>query len=173
MVDLDADARTGEVRVNKVWIAHDIGRSLNPLLVMGQVEGSVYMGIGEALMEENVYRKGLQRQPSMLEYKTLSCLDMPEIEAVLVETLDPEGPYGAKEVGQGPLLPVVPAVVSAIHDALGVWVDEVPVTPEKVLKALESLAKGGVGRAGPRRFPEIPYPPCTKVAPPDVATTAV
>ena len=173
VVDLDADARTGEVRVNKVWIAHDIGRSLNPLLVMGQVEGSVYMGIGEALMEENVYRKGLQRQPSMLEYKTLSCLDMPEIEAVLVETLDPEGPYGAKEVGQGPLLPVVPAVVSAIHDALGVWVDEVPVTPEKVLKALESLAKGGVGRAGPRRFPEIPYPPCTKVAPPDVATTAV
>ncbi len=173
VVDLDADARTGEVRVNKVWIAHDIGRTLNPLLVKGQVEGSVYMALGEALLEEQAYRKGLHRQPSVLDYKSLTCLDMPEIETLLVETLDPEGPYGAKEVGQGPLLPVIPAVVAAIHDALGIWVDEVPATPDKVLRALDALAKGAPARVGPRRFPEIPYPPCTKVALPDAATASL
>ena len=173
VVDLDADRVTGEVRVNKVWIAHDIGRALNPLLVRGQVEGGVYMGLGEALMEAQVYRNGLLHHPSVLEYKTPLSTDMPEIEHLLVEQPDPEGPYGAKEVGQGPLLPVVPAVVSAIHDALGIWVDEVPVTPEKVLRALDSRAKGGDHRTGPRAFPMIPYPPCVKVAPPDAASAAL
>lgn len=171
VVDLDANPRSGEVRVNKVWIAHDIGRSLNPLLVKGQVEGSVYMALGEVLLEEQTFRHGLHRQPSILDYKSPTCLDMPEIEMQLVETLDPEGPYGAKEVGQGPMLPVIPAVVAAIHDALGVWVDEVPATPDKVLRALDALAKGAPGRVGPRSFPEIPYPSCTKVALPHAATT--
>ena len=172
VVDLDADPLTGEVRVNKVFVAHDIGRTLNPVLVRGQVDGSVYMALGEALMEEQSYRKGLHHHPSVLEYKTPLALDMPAIETILVETIDPEGPYGAKEVGQGPMLPVVPAVVSAIHDALGVWIDEVPVTPDKVLRALDQRAKGGEGRVGPRRFPDIPYPPCTKVSP-DAATASL
>jgi len=160
VVDVDVDERTGIVRVNKVWIAHDVGRAINPLLVIGQVEGSVYMGLGEALMEEQTFRKGLHKWPSMLEYKSPTFLDTPEIETFLVETIDPEGPYGAKEAGQGPLLPVIPALNAAVHDALDVWIDETPVTPEKVLKALKD------GHAGPRAFPSVPWPEPIYVDPP-------
>jgi 4-hydroxybenzoyl-CoA reductase subunit alpha len=166
VVDLDADPRTGIVHLNKVWIAHDVGRAINPLLVEGQVEGSVYMGLGEALMEEQAFRKGLHKWPSMLEYKSPTFLDMPEVETFIVETVDPEGPYGAKEAGQGPLLPVIPAVSSAVFDALGVWIDEVPVTPEKIVEALRRKEKGEPARFGPSRFPSIPYPTCIKVDPP-------
>ena len=166
VVDLDADPRTGLVHLNKVWIAHDVGRAINPLLVEGQVEGGVYMGIGEALMEEQAFRKGLHKWPSMLEYKSPTFLDMPEVETFIVETVDPEGPYGAKEAGQGPLLPVPPAVSAAVFDALGVWVDEVPVTPEKIVEALRRKEKGEPARFGPSRFPAIPYPACIKVEPP-------
>jgi 4-hydroxybenzoyl-CoA reductase alpha subunit len=175
VVDLDADARTGLIHVNKIWIAHDVGRAINPLLVEGQVEGSVYMGLGEALMEEQAFRKGLHKWPSMLEYKSPTFLDMPDVETFIVETIDPEGPYGAKEAGQGPLLPVPPAVCSAVHDALGVWIDEIPVTPEKVVEALRRKEKGEVARYGPLRFPSIPYPPTIKVEPPPkhAATAAV
>jgi CO/xanthine dehydrogenase Mo-binding subunit len=178
VVDLDADSRTGLVHVNKVWIAHDVGRAINPLLVEGQVEGSVYMGLGEALMEEQVFRKGLHKWPSMLEYKSPTFLEMPEIETFIVETVDREGPYGAKEAGQGPLLPVPPALCSAVYDALGVWIDEIPVTPEKVVEALRRKEKGEDPRYGPARFPSIPYPPTIKVEPPPkdldrVTTSAV
>src|SRR3984893_15090485 len=166
VVDLDADPRTGLVHVNKVWIAHDVGRAINPLLVEGQVEGSIYMGLGEALMEEQEFRKGLHKWPSMLEYKSPTFLDMPEVETFIVETVDPEGPYGAKEAGQGPLLPVPPAICAAVYDALGVWVDEVPVTPEKIVEALRRKAKGEPARFGPARFPDIPYPTTIKVEPP-------
>jgi len=166
VVEVEADARTGLVGVQKVWIAHDIGRSINPLLVIGQVEGGVYMGLGEALMEEQEFRKGLHKWPSMLEYKSPTFLDTPPIETILVETDDPEGPYGAKEAGQGPLLPVIPAVNAAVHDALGVWIDETPITPEKVLRALEAKAKGKPPRHGPKGFPVIPYPEAIKVDPP-------
>jgi len=166
VVDLDADARTGIARVNKIWIAHDVGRAINPLLVEGQIEGSVYMGLGEALMEEQTFRKGLHKWPSMLEYKSPTFLDMPEVETFIVETIDPEGPYGAKEAGQGPLLPVPPAICSAVYDALGVWIDEIPVTPEKVVEALRRKEKGEPPRYGPPRFPSIPYPETIKVIPP-------
>jgi CO/xanthine dehydrogenase Mo-binding subunit len=166
VVDLDVDARTGLINVNKVWIAHDVGRAINPLLVEGQVEGSVYMGLGEALMEEQVFRKGLHKWPSMLEYKSPTFLDVPEIETFIVETIDREGPYGAKEAGQGPLLPVPPALCAAVHDALGVWIDEIQVTPEKVIEALRRQEKGETPRYGPPRFPEIAYPETIKVEPP-------
>ena len=134
----------------KIWIAHDIGRALNPVLARGQVEGSVYMGLGEALMEEQVFRRLppklshalVHKFPSMLEYKSPTTLDMPEIDTVLIEEPDPNGPFGAKEVGQGPLLPVMPAVANAVYDAVGVRIDEMPITPEKVLQALERKAKG-------------------------------
>jgi CO/xanthine dehydrogenase Mo-binding subunit len=137
--------------VDRVWIAHDVGKALNPMLVIGQVEGSVYMGLGEALMEEQVFRKGLHRIPSMLDYKSPTTLEMPPVESILVETLDPEGPYGAKECGQGPLLPVIPAVTNALLDALGIEVSEVPITPEKVMAALE-------GRYRAPRMPDFRYP---------------
>jgi 4-hydroxybenzoyl-CoA reductase subunit alpha len=177
VVDVDADARTGLVHVNKIWIAHDAGRAINPLLVEGQVEGSVYMGLGEALMEEQIFRKGLHKWPSMLEYKSPTFLDMPEVETFIVETVDPEGPFGAKEAGQGPLLPVPPAVCAALHDALGVWIDEIPVTPEKLVEAIRRREKGEPARYGPPGFPVIPFPPAIKVEPPprdlDAAAAAI
>ena len=167
VVAVEADARTGVVAVKRVWIAHDIGRSINPLLVLGQVEGGVYMGLGEALMEEQAFRKGLHKWPSMLDYKSLTFNEMPPIETFLVETVDPEGPYGAKEAGQGPLLPVIPAVNLAVHDALGIWIEETPITPEKVLKALDLKSKGKMPRIGPKSFPAIPYSDLIVVEPPD------
>jgi 4-hydroxybenzoyl-CoA reductase subunit alpha len=166
VVEVDVDPVTGWIHVPKVWIAHDIGRALNPVLARGQVEGSVYMGLGEALMEEQTFRRLPSRLshalvhkfPSMLEYKSPTSLDMPEVDTELIENPDPIGPFGAKEVGQGPLLPIMPAVANAVYDAVGVRIDEVPVTPEKILKALDDKAKGGPGRYGPGAFPEIAYP---------------
>ena len=166
VVEVEANARTGIVTVGKVWIAHDVGRAINPLLVVGQVEGGVYMGLGEALMEEQEYRKGLHKWPSMLDYKSPTFLDMPPIDTFLIETIDPEGPYGAKEAGQGPLLPVIPAVNAAVFDALGVWVDETPITPEKVLRALDAKARGNPPRYGPKAFPDVPYGDPIRVDPP-------
>ena len=157
VVDLSVDEQTGQVDLEDVWIAHDVGRALNPLLVEGQVEGSIYMGIGEALMEEQVFRKNLHKHPSMLDYKSPTTLETPEIHTILVETDDPEGPFGAKEAGQGPLLPVIPAIANAIHHALGIRIDEVPITPDKILKALEEKRLGRPGRVGPQKLPLLTF----------------
>src|SRR5439155_830848 len=101
VVELSVDEETGEIELHDVWIGHDLGRALNPLLAEGQIEGSVYMGIGEALMEGQIFRKGVHKNPSLLEYKSPTTLETPEIHTFLVETDDPEGPFGAKEAGQG------------------------------------------------------------------------
>jgi 4-hydroxybenzoyl-CoA reductase alpha subunit len=153
VVELSVDEETGEIELHDVWIAHDIGRALNPLLVEGQVEGSVYMGIGEALMEGQVFREGVHKQPSMLDYKSPTTLETPDIHTFLVETDDPEGPFGAKEAGQGPLLPVPPAIANAIYHAVGVRCDEVPITPEMILKGLELRSRGKPPRVGPEKIP--------------------
>jgi CO/xanthine dehydrogenase Mo-binding subunit len=155
---VEVDVETGELKVEKIWIAHDVGRALNPLLVQGQVEGSVYMGLGEAMMEEQVFRRGLHKIPSMLDYKSPTFLETPEIETVLIETNDPNGPYGAKEAGQGPLLPVMPAVANAVYDAVGVRIDEIPIHPEKIFKALQQKAKGQEPRVGPKAIPAFDFP---------------
>jgi 4-hydroxybenzoyl-CoA reductase subunit alpha len=165
VVEVEADPETGLWNPVHVWIAHDIGRSLNPVLVMGQVEGSVYMGLGEAMMEEQVYRRLprhlssalVHKHPSMLEYKSLAFPDMPPVTTYLIEDPDPAGPFGAKEVGQGPLLPIMPAVANAIYDAVGVRVDQVPVHPHMVKKALDAKAKGQEGRFGPAAFPAVDF----------------
>jgi 4-hydroxybenzoyl-CoA reductase alpha subunit len=157
VVELSVDEETGEIELHDVWIAHDIGRALNPLLVEGQVEGSVYMGIGEALMEGQVFRKGLHKQPSMLDYKSPTTLETPDIHTILVETDDPEGPFGAKEAGQGPLLPVIPAIANAIYHAIGVRFDEVPISPDMILKGLELKRQGKPARIGPARIPVFRY----------------
>ncbi len=146
------------VEPTEVWIAHDIGRALNPLLVEGQVEGSIYMGIGEALMEEQVFRKGVHKIPSMLEYKSPTTLETPEIHTILVETDDPEGPFGAKEAGQGPLLPVIPAIANAVYDAVGVRIDEVPITPDKVTARPRAQAPGQAGAPRPRAAAAVHVP---------------
>jgi hypothetical protein len=125
-------------------------------------------------MEEQTFRRLppklshalVHKFPSMLEYKSPTTLDMPEVLTELVENPDPRGPFGAKEVGQGPLLPVMPAVANAVYDAIGVRIDEVPITPEKILKALEAKAAGKDPRFGPARFPPIAWPEPLRVTPP-------
>jgi 4-hydroxybenzoyl-CoA reductase subunit alpha len=174
VVEVAVNPATGWVTVPKIWIAHDIGRALNPPLVRGQVEGSVYMGLGEALMEEQEFRRLpkklshalVHKFPSMLEYKSPTSLDMPEVVTELVEEPDPRGPFGAKEVGQGPLLPIMPAVANAVYDAVGVRIDEAPITPEKIMKALAEKRAGRDPRYGPTHFPEIHWPEALRVPPP-------
>ncbi|MEM6570032.1 MAG: molybdopterin cofactor-binding domain-containing protein [Planctomycetota bacterium] len=137
IVEAHVDEETGRITVPKVWCAHDCGRALNPRLVAGQIEGSVYMGIAEALLEDHrVNRFGLHSGPSLLDYRIPTAIDTPEIEAYIVESIDPEGPYGAKEAGEGPLHSAIPALANAIHDAVGIRLRELPFTPAKVLAAL-------------------------------------
>ncbi|MFK7739711.1 MAG: xanthine dehydrogenase family protein molybdopterin-binding subunit [Planctomycetota bacterium] len=157
VVEVEVDPETGIYRVPKVWMAHDIGRALNAAVAMGQIEGSIYMGLGEAMMEEMAYRdrshKGkrvfLHKIPSMLEYKSPSALEMPDCTTYVIEDPDKNGPFGAKEVGQGPLLPMMPAVANAVFDAVGVRVDENPVSFEKVFAALQDKSEGKDARYGP------------------------
>jgi len=169
VAEVDVDAATGIVTVERIWIAHDIGKSINPVLVMGQVEGSVYMGLGEILMEEMAYRANrnvVHKFPSMLEYKSPTTMEMCDVKTYLIEDPDPSGPFGAKEVGQGPLLPVPPAVANAVYNAVGVRIDEVPITPEKVLKALREKSKGRDGRFGPSSIPSVEWPEPLRVLTP-------
>jgi 4-hydroxybenzoyl-CoA reductase subunit alpha len=174
VVEVEVNPATGWVTVPRIWIAHDIGRALNPTLVRGQVEGSVYMGLGEALMEEQEFRRLpkklshalVHKFPSILEYKSPTSLDMPDVITELIEEPDPRGPFGAKEVGQGPLLPIMPAVANAVYDAVGVRIDEIPVTPEKILKALAEKKAGREPRFGPTHFPHVPWPESLRVPPP-------
>jgi 4-hydroxybenzoyl-CoA reductase subunit alpha len=165
VIEVEVDPETGLWNPVHVWIAHDVGRSLNPVLVMGQVEGGVYMGLGEVMMEEQVFRRLpkhlssalVHKHPSVLEYKSPTFQDMPPVTTYLIEDPDPQGPFGAKEVGQGPLLPIMPAVANAIHDAVGVRVDQVPIHPHMVLKALDAKRKGLEPRFGPKGFPEVDF----------------
>jgi 4-hydroxybenzoyl-CoA reductase alpha subunit len=169
VAEVDVDPDTGIVVVERIWIAHDIGKSINPMLVMGQVEGSVYMALGETLMEEMTYRANrnvVHKFPSMLEYKSPTTLEMCDVKTYLIEDPDPNGPYGAKEVGQGPLLPVPPAVANAVYDAVGVRIDEVPITPEKVMKALREKSRGRDGRYGPESVPAVEWPEPLRVLTP-------
>ncbi|HXT64055.1 MAG TPA: molybdopterin cofactor-binding domain-containing protein [Pyrinomonadaceae bacterium] len=169
VAEVDVDPSTGIVIVERVWIAHDIGKSINPALVMGQVEGSVYMGLGEILMEEMSYRanrNAVHKFPSMLEYKSPTTMEMCDVKTYLIEDPDPNGPFGAKEVGQGPLLPVPPAVANAVYNAVGVRIDEVPITPEKVLKALREKERGREARFGPTAVPHVEWPEPLRVLTP-------
>lgn len=169
VAEVDVDPETAEIKVEKIWLAHDIGECINEMLVIGQVEGSVYMGLGEALMEEYPYRDklGTHKIPSMLDYKSPTTKDMPPVETILVKGHEARGPFGAKEVGQGPLLPVMPAVANAVYDAVGVRIDELPITAEKILAAMEQKEKDGAGRIGPDKVPDIEFPPAIQVEPPD------
>ena len=174
VVEVEVDTDSGWLTVPRIYIAHDLGRAMNPVLARGQVEGSVYMGLGEALMEESAFRRLpprlsaalVHREPSMLEYKSPTSLDMPELITDLIEHPDDNGPFGAKEAGQGPLLPIMPALANAVYDAVGVRIDEVPISAEKILKALDDKARGGAGRVGPDRFPDIEWPEPFQVPPP-------
>lgn len=166
VVEAKVDLNTGWIEIPKIWIGHDVGRSIHKALVIGQIEGGVYMALGEALMEEQAFRRNVHKIPSMLDYKTPTTLDMPEVVTYLVEDPDPHGPFGAKEAGQGPLLPVPPAIANAVYNAVGVRIDELPITPEKVLKGLDAIAKGRPGRIGPSAVPRVEFPAPLRVKTP-------
>jgi len=137
VVEVDVDIDTGVWRAKKVWAAHDCGKVLNRLSVEGQIEGSIHMGLGQVMTESLEYRFGNLRTSNLLDYKIPSPKEMPEVECILVESNDAEGPFGAKEAGEGPLLPILPAVLNAIYDAVGVRCVDLPVTPDKLWAAMQ------------------------------------
>ena len=141
VAEVTVDPETGIVTVDRVWAAHDCGRALNRTIVEGQIEGCLYMGVGEALYEEQAYRNGVHVAPSILEYKIPTLHETPELSVIIVETHEPGGPFGAKEAGEGPQLSTVPAIANALHDATGLWFTQAPFTPDRVLKALDRRAR--------------------------------
>jgi 4-hydroxybenzoyl-CoA reductase subunit alpha len=138
VAEVSVDEETGEVTVHKIWAAHDCGRALNPVSVDGQVIGSVWMGLGQAMQEEMVWKDGLLMNPGLLEYKSPSSVESPEIVSYIVESIDPEGPFGAKEASEGSLAACIPAIANAIFDAVGVRLREAPFTPDRVLAAIKA-----------------------------------
>src|SRR5262245_37401938 len=142
VAEVVVDPRTGQVDVKTIWVAHDCGKALCPSLVEGQMEGSAYMGAAEALLEEHVVdARGLHMGPNLLDYKIPTSLDVAELVPIIVESHDPEGPLGAKEAGEGPLHPSIPAIANAIYDAVGVRIDRLPFTPGRVLAAIRAKAE--------------------------------
>ncbi|MBV8892468.1 MAG: molybdopterin-dependent oxidoreductase [Acidobacteria bacterium] len=161
VAEVSVDEDTGEVTVHKIWASHDCGRALNPVAVEGQIVGSVWMGLGQALEEEMVWKDGLLMNPGLLEYRSPSSAESPEIEAIIVESIDPEGPFGAKECSEGSLAATIPAIANAIYDAVGIRLRESPFTPDRVLAALRAHKKAkklnlteGVDPTAPTRFRE-------------------
>jgi 4-hydroxybenzoyl-CoA reductase subunit alpha len=161
VAEVSVDEETGEVTVHKVWAAHDCGRALNPVSVEGQIIGSVWMGMGQALTEEMVWKDGMLMNPGLLEYRSPSSVESPEVEPIIVESVDPEGPFGAKECSEGSLAATIPAIANAIYDAVGVRLHESPFTPERVLAALRAKQKAktlnlteGIDPTAPTRFRE-------------------
>ncbi|MBI2395853.1 MAG: molybdopterin-dependent oxidoreductase [Deltaproteobacteria bacterium] len=137
VAEVSVDELTGLVRVEDIWVAHDCGKALHPINVMGQMEGSAYMGFGEALFESHAFHAdGLHRGPSLLDYKLPTTLDVPDLHALIVEANEPGGPYGGKEVGEGPLHPSIPAIANAIFDAVGIRLRALPFSPDRVRAAL-------------------------------------
>ncbi len=135
-IEVEVDVETGAVRVLRVVAAHDVGRAINPMQVEGQIEGGVLQGLGYALYEEVLLRDGAMANANFLDYRMPGPQDLPRIEPVIVETNDPSGPFGAKGIGEPPLVPVAAAVANAIADATGVRLRELPMTTERVWRAL-------------------------------------
>ena len=136
VVEVEVDEETGRVRVVNVWVAHDCGRAINPLAVEGQVQGSVWMGMGQALAEETQYLDGLHARANFLDYRMPTIVESPPIDTSIVEAPDPNGPFGAKEAGEGSLSAFLPALTNAIADAIGIRLDELPASPDRVLEAI-------------------------------------
>jgi 4-hydroxybenzoyl-CoA reductase subunit alpha len=158
VAEVEVDSDTGQIVVTRMWAAHDCGRALNPVLVEGQIEGSVYMGMSEALYEDMAYYTGLEARrampgadrtrglhvgPNLLDYRIATSVDVPALQADIVESIDPGGPYGAKEAGEGPLHPAIPAIANAVFDAVGIRLRSMPFTPERVLAEIDIMRARG------------------------------
>jgi CO/xanthine dehydrogenase Mo-binding subunit len=139
-VEVEVDTETGQVRLVRVTSADDVGKAINPTLVEGQIEGAVVQAQGYAITEEFKTKDGHVLTDQLSTYLIPTILDIPEkIESVIVEVAEPNGPWGARGLGELPFLPLTPAIAAAIHDATGVWVNEFPFTPERVLRALGKI----------------------------------
>jgi xanthine dehydrogenase molybdenum-binding subunit len=135
--EVEVDMKTGKVRIIKMVVTNDVGRAINPLLVEGQIEGGLSMGVGYALMEKLIVEKGEVKNPNFLDYMLPTVRDMPPVEIVLVETDDPAGPFGAKGIGESGVIPTAAAIANAVSDALGLHIFELPMLPEMVLNAIK------------------------------------
>ena len=142
VVEVTVDPETAQVTVDKVWVAQDVGKALNPLSCEGQIQGSVWMGMGQAISEETVYHKGLGISGSMLDYRVPSFVESPPIEVGIIESIDPHGPFGAKEAGETSLSSFIPALTNAVADAIGVRPIDLPVTPDKLMELIEKRESG-------------------------------
>ncbi len=141
VAEVEVDTETGEVTVLKVYAANDVGRAINPRAIEGQIEGGVAQGVGQALMEYVVVRDGKVMSPSLSEYVIPTSADAPEVVSIIVEDPEPTGPFGAKGVGEPAMIPTAAAIINAIADAIGVHIDELPATPERVLRAIRRSPK--------------------------------
>jgi CO/xanthine dehydrogenase Mo-binding subunit len=135
-VEVEVDALTGKVKVIDSAVAYDVGRAINPMLLEGQLEGGIAQGIGYGIYEELKFEKGVLENPSFLDYKILTSRDMPPLKCVMIETSDPAGPFGAKGIGESGAIPTAAAIANAVRDATGVRIRDLPLNPEKVLRAL-------------------------------------
>ena len=154
VVEVAVDEDTGAVKVERVWVAHDCGFAINPLAVEGQVQGGVWFGMGQALSEETQYHDGLPLRASMLDYRMPTIVESPPIEVKLIESRDPLGPFGAKEASEGSVHGFPPALTNAIWEAIGIRLNELPVSPDRVLEAIQARRrKERLARATDRRAP--------------------
>ncbi len=141
IAEVEVDPETGIVTLLKMTVAHDVGCAINPLAVEGQLDGQVFSGMGQSMYEECLMENGQVLNPSLLDYKLPRSFEMPEVEHIIVETIDPYGPFGAKEVGQGPIQSTTQAIANAVSNAIGYPIKELPITPERVLNALRQKNK--------------------------------
>ncbi len=144
IAEVEVNAETGALRVLDLWGGHDCGRALNPLAVEGQLEGSWHMGMGQAVSEAMEFYDGLLLNGNLLDYRIPTSMDIPEFHTNIIESIDPEGPFGAKECGEGALHPVIPAIANAVFDAVGVRTTRLPITAESLLLALQNRGDSGV-----------------------------
>ena len=142
VAEVDIDRETGLIKVDKMYTAHDCGRVINPLAVEGQLEGAIQMGLGYTLCEQFSMRDGRTLNTTFLDYKMPAAEDMPPGESFCVDTYEPEGPFGAKEAGEGLAIPTAPAISDAVWDAVGYRCHDLPITPEKVLQSLGKIQEG-------------------------------
>lgn len=141
VAEVEVDTVTGCVRVLNIWAAHDVGKAVNPMNVEGQIEGGVQMGLGFALTEEIVRENGKTLNPSFLDYKLFTAVDMPKIKSITVEVPEPLGPFGARGIGEATTIPTAAAIANAIFNAVGVRMKELPMTPERILRGIKEQGR--------------------------------
>ena len=136
VVEVEVDEQTGDIKIEKVWVAHDCGYAINPLSVEGQVQGAVWMGMGQAMMEATKFHDGLPLHANFIDYSFPAICDSPDIDVHIVESLDPNGPFGAKEASEGGLAGFLPALADAVSEAIGIEINDMPLTPDKIVDAI-------------------------------------